>query len=138
MFTLPILIKNDKIFIFNNNFFYKNWNLSNGDELIEFILPIENIEIIQNINSYKNNLIDLNVLDLFKEYTDKNLALIFIEVNKNNEIKVYIKSNIQGKKISKSLNYKDKNLIKDELNKKIINNIKKELINLVKSKNLLI
>ena len=137
LFTLPILIKNDEIFIFNNNFFYKNWNLSNGDELIEFILPIENIEIIQNINKYKNNLIDLNVLDLFKEYTDKNLALIFIEVNKNNEIKVYIKSNIQGKKISKSLNYKDKNLINDQLNEKIINNIKKELINLVKSKNLI-
>ena len=58
-------------------------------------------------------------------------------MNKNNEIKVYIKSNIQGKKISKSLNYKDKNLINDQLNEKIINNIKKELINLVKSKNLI-
>ena len=38
------------IFIFSNNFFYDNWNKIEKDELIEFILPLENIEIIQNIN----------------------------------------------------------------------------------------
>ena len=27
------------------------------NDLIEFILPLENIEIIQNINKYRNNLI---------------------------------------------------------------------------------
>ena len=99
--------------------------MSNGDELIEFILPIENIEIIQNINNYKNNLIDLNVLDLFKEYTDKNLALVFIERIKI-IIKVYIKT-IFKVKIIKSLNYKDKNLINDQLNEKIINEYKKRI-----------
>ena len=26
LYILPILIKKDKIFIFNNNFFYDNWN----------------------------------------------------------------------------------------------------------------
>ena len=29
--------------------------------LIEFILPLENIEIIQNINENKDNLINLNI-----------------------------------------------------------------------------
>ena len=26
LYTLPVLIKNSEIFIFNNNFYYKNWN----------------------------------------------------------------------------------------------------------------
>ena len=43
-----------KIFLFfNNNFFYKNWNNFNKNGLIEFILPLENIEIIQNIKTIK-------------------------------------------------------------------------------------
>ena len=51
IYVLPILIKKNEFFIFNNNFFYDNWNEIYKDDLIEFILPIENIEIIENINS---------------------------------------------------------------------------------------
>ena len=53
LYVLPLLIKEDKIFIFNNNFFYENWNKIYKNDLIEFILPLENIEIIQNINQNK-------------------------------------------------------------------------------------
>ena len=38
-------------------FFMKNWNEIYKNDLIEFILPLENIEIIQNLNKNKNNLI---------------------------------------------------------------------------------
>ena len=79
LYVLPLLIKEDKIFIFNNNFFYENWNKIYKNDLIEFILPLENIEIIQNINQNKDNLIGLDLKSLFKEYSDKNLALILIE-----------------------------------------------------------
>ena len=62
LYILPILIKEKSNFIFNNNFFYEKWNeIYKNDDLIEFILPLENIEIIQNINKNKNNLINLNV-----------------------------------------------------------------------------
>ena len=71
MYTLPLLIKNNEIFIFNNNYFYKNWNKIYKDNLIEFVLPLENIEIIQNINKYKDDLINLNLTNLFKEYLDR-------------------------------------------------------------------
>ena len=36
------------------------------NDLIEFILPLENIEIIQKINSKRNNLSDINLKDIFK------------------------------------------------------------------------
>ena len=95
LYVLPIFIKSDEIFIFNNNFFYENWNQFYQNELIEFILPLENIEIIQKINNNKNSLIDLKINNLLQEYSKKNLALIFIEENKNSIKKVYIKTSIQ-------------------------------------------
>ena len=136
LYTLPILIKNNEINIFNNNLFYKNWNEFYENDLIEFILPLEKIEIIQNINSNKNNLISLEMEKIFQEYPEKNLAIIFIESNENKSDKIYIKTRIQGKNISKSINSK-KNLILDNYYKNTITEIKKELINLVKSKNLI-
>ena len=78
LYILPVLLKNNEIFIFNNNLFYENWNKIYNENLIEFILPLENIEIIKKINNSKNNLINLNLINLFKEYTNKNLALVLI------------------------------------------------------------
>ena len=75
LYILPVLIKNNEVFIFNNNFFYSSWNKVFESDLIEFILPLENIEIIQNINNNKKNLIDIDLDKLFKEYQNKNLAL---------------------------------------------------------------
>ena len=137
LYVLPVLIKENQIFIFNQNFFYKNWNEFYQIDLIEFILPLENIEIIQNINNNKNNLLDLNLINLFQEYSNKNLALIFIEDIKNNKEKIYIKARIQGKNISKGINFKNENLNKEKHYEKIIIDLKKELINIVKSKNLI-
>jgi hypothetical protein len=137
LYILPLLIKNDEIFIFNNNFFYENWNKVYENDLIEFIIPLDNIEIIENINNYKNNLIELDLKKLFREYSDKNLALILIEDNNSNDNKTYIKTIIQGKNISKNLNFKKKNLSLNNYYEEVIKELKKELINLVKSKNLI-
>ena len=65
--------------------FFINWNQLNNENLIEFILPIENIEIIQKVNSNKENLLNIDLNDLFKEYNKKNLALVLIEDKKNNK-----------------------------------------------------
>ncbi len=137
LYILPILIKNNEIFIFNNNYFYENWNQVYDVELIEFILPLENIEIIQNINQNKNNLINLEVEDLLKEYQKKNLALVFIEESDNQKRKVYLKLKIEGKNISKGLSIKDQEIEQKTLYEKILTASKKEIINLVKSENLI-
>ena len=137
LYILPVLIREDGIYVFNNNFFYKYWNEIYKNDLIEFILPIENIEIIRNINDYKNNLINLKLFDLFKEYKNQNVALILIDDNNASNQNVYIKSIIQGKEISKGLKVEKENLDMKKFYEKIIINSKKELINLVKSKNLI-
>ena len=137
LFLLPILKKNNLIFIYNKNFFYKKWNDIYSEELIEYILPLENIEIIHNINLNSNNLLNLNLTNLFKEYAEKNLALILIEDNGSDEEKIYLKTKILGKNIIKNINIKRTNLSEEKFYEKIIIEVKKELINLVKSQNLI-
>ena len=43
----------------------------NESELIEFILPIENIETIQQINLFQNKLFDIDPKDIFEDYENK-------------------------------------------------------------------
>ena len=77
LYLLPILIKKEKFFVYNKKFFYENWPKLTSDNLIEFIIPLENIEVIQNINKNKNNLLNLDLRNLFLEYTNKKFSDYF-------------------------------------------------------------
>jgi hypothetical protein len=137
LFILPILKKKNKFFIYNQNFFYNKWNEVHATELIEFILPLENIEIIQKVNLNKDNLLNLDLSSLLVEYSGKNLALVLIEDNNFKEEKVYFKVEILGKNIVKNIQIKRLNLDEEEFYKKIITEVKQEIINLIKSQNLI-
>ena len=137
LFILPILRKNNKIFIYNQNFFYNNWNEIYENELIEFIIPLESIEIIQNINSNRDNLLNLQIKKIFQEYPDKNLAIVLIEDNNSKEEKIYLKTKISGKNIVKNITVERFELNEREFYEKIITEIKKEIINSVKLQNLI-
>ena len=136
-FILPIFVSDNEVFIFSNNYFYNNWNKIKNNDLIEFILPLENIEIIQKINKSKNNLLDLNLDSLFEEYLDKNVAIVLIENFSSENGKIYLKAKIQNKIISKSIRFKKESLDKISYGEKIISEIKDEILNLVKSQNLI-
>jgi len=136
-FILPIFVSDNEVFIFSNNYFYNNWNKIKNNDLIEFILPLENIEIIQRINKSKNNLLDLNLDSLFEEYLDKNVAIVLIENFSSENGKIYLKAKIQNKIISKSIRFKKESLDKISYGEKIISEIKDEILNLVKSQNLI-
>ena len=101
LFILPILKKNDQIYVFNNN------------------------------------LLDLSMRNLFKEYTKKNLALVIIEEIQKGNYKVYLRANILGKNIDKNLIIEKSNLAKRDYENKIINEVSVEIINFVKSQNLI-
>ena len=137
IYLLPIFKKDDQIYIYSQNFFYEKWNKIYSEDLIEFILPIENIEVIQNININKNNMLNLNLKDLFAEYKNKNLALILIEDTNSKNEKIYLRANIMQKKIDKSIIVERSNLNNKKYYEKIILKVSKEIINLVKSQNLI-
>ena len=137
IYLLPVLEEKDQLNIFNNNFFYEGWNNFGENNLIEFILPLENIEIIQSINSNKNSIFDIDLRNLFQEYSNKNLSLLVIELNDNSQAKVFLKTKILGKNISKNMLVKKMNNDKISLNEKIIVEAKNELENIIKSQNLI-
>ena len=136
IFLLPVYIKNDQVYIYSKNFFYEKWNLLYENNLIDFILPIENIEIIQKINLNKKNLLNINLRSLFPEYKNKNLALILIEDTGSKSEKIFIKTSILEKNIDKSVLIKRSNLGEEKYFEKIIKNVSEELVNLIKSQNL--
>ena len=106
-------------------------------ELIEFILPIENIEIFQKVILSKDNLIDLKLEDLFREYSNKNLAYVLIDTSITKRERVYLKMKILDKYIEKNINVDRGNLDKEDFYKHIITKVNKEITNLVKSENLI-
>jgi hypothetical protein len=137
LFILPILKKENQIFIYNKNFFYDNWNEVYNNELVEFILPLENIEVIQKVNASKNNLLDLQLNDLFEEYSEENIALILINDNNLKEQKIFFKTKILGKNIIKNIVLKKENVSEKIFYQKIIIEVKKQLINTIKSQSLI-
>ena len=53
---LPVLIKGEENFVYDNNFFYNNWISSSKDETnenIEYIFPLEDLETIELIKKIK-------------------------------------------------------------------------------------
>ena len=136
-YILPIILEANNINIFSNNYFYENWNKASTNELIEFILPLENIEIIQKIYKERNDLPNVDLKFIFKEYPNKNIAFALIENNNINLKKVYLRTNIQDKNITKNLQFKKKESNEIKFEEKIILEIKEEITNLVKSQNLI-
>ena len=96
---MPILKKNDQLFIYNKNYFYQNWNSNNQNEIIEFILLLENIEVIQKINLEKENLMSLNLKEIFKEYSKNNYGIVLIDISNPKREKIYLNTQILGKNI---------------------------------------
>ena len=136
-YLLPIYKKNDQLYIYSQNFFYQKWNEISKNELVEYILPLENIETIQKVNLHQNDLLNLDIRDLFQEYGNKNLILVFIEENKSSEIKIFIKMNLLGKMLSKNIIVNKTNLSQKNYYKKIIFEINNEIINLAKTQNMI-
>ena len=48
--------------------------LTNKNEIIEYLLPIENLDIIQKINLLKDNLESLEISDILSDYNNNNLV----------------------------------------------------------------
>ena len=89
------------------------------------------------MNSNLDNLVNVQIKKIFKEYNNKNIALIFIEENNLVIDKIFLKTNIMGKNINKTIQIKNSKLGQQQLYEKIIDEIKNEIVNLIKSQNLI-
>ena len=121
-----------------NLFFFPSgrWDIETSSGVL-IKLPIENIEVIENININKENLYRIDLKNLFKEYENKNLALVLITDTSPNDQKIFIRTRILNKKIDKTIIVKKNNKNTGKANEEIVKAISEELINVIKSQNLI-
>jgi len=133
----PVFFIEGKIQSLNENFFYNKWKeIKIKNELINFILPLEDLDDISQIIKMKNNLEDLDVLSIISKYGEKNyvFALMDYEATKLN---IYLKTNFNNSKTSKNISYKLKNITDEQALNSILMDLKLEVIDLWKKQNLI-
>lgn len=135
---LPVLLTEGELYIYDDNFFYENWlkdTKEMNNENIEYIFPLENLETIETIEKNQNNLEVINLNNIFDKDATKDNLFIIIDYDKQ-KTKFFLKGTISSKKIIKNLtfpaNIDEKNEYSD-----ILNFLKKEILELVKSQNII-
>ena len=139
---LPVLIINKEIFLYEENFFYKNWikskktKLDTQKELISFNLALENAEDLEYINRIKDNLDSIDVKKIKSFYEESNHVLLLIYYTEG-KFKAFIKTSINNKKIDRNI---DLNVFSKNENKsyeEAIVILKKEINQIWKEQNLI-
>ena len=126
IFFIPILIDENKkdLLIFSNNKIFDLWN-SNKESfhLIEYILPTEDLEDINNIKSKFEFIEDYDFKEITNKYNleDSVIALIFVN---NQNIRILSKILINNELVLKNESFSKYDLNNDNQIKKIINKMK--------------
>ena len=135
---LPVLKLEEEIFVYDNNFFYNNWlekTENKKSEIIEYIFPIENLETLETIEQNQNDLEMINLNDIFDQDIEKDNLLIVIDYNRK-KTKFFLKGTISSKKIIKNLTLTNNTVEKIEY-PNVLNYLKKQILELVKSQNII-
>ena len=132
---LPVHITDDDFFVYNDNYFYDNWTIKNNiNSIVEYIFPVDSLEILSIINNKKNNLDEIDIKKLFADYNSNNFIFISIDTSKNKN-RVFIKSLISGKEIVKNYDFTSNK--RGDFKEYIILELKDEIEDLIKSENTL-
>ena len=137
--VLPIFFKENKLFIYSENYFYKNWN--NEDQLekskfIEYILPVESIDDIQYINNNTNNLESLKISNLLSSYEIDDYVFLIIK-NSNERFDIFLKGKVSGSEIIKNITFFNNEKDEKKRFNYIIYETKRTIDDIWKSKNLI-
>ena len=119
----PVLFINNEIQNFNENFFYKQWmQVEIKNELINFVLPLEDLEDIDQITKMKDKIEELDINALVNKYDIKNYVFTLMDYQ-DGKLDIYLKANFNNNIMSKNISHEVQN-IKDEL---VLNSILKDL-----------
>ena len=120
---IPIIIdeKNENLVIFSDNQFYNNWNKFNKkSQLINYLLPTEDLEDLNLIKSKSNIIENYDFKEIIKKYflNHSIISLIFMNNEQTKVLsKIYIKDKIFIKNDSfKKINLKNENEVEFLIN----------------------
>ena len=123
---IPIIIDEniDDLIIFSNNQIYNNWNTdSKTHELINYVLPSEDLEDFDLIKKNLDNIESYNFNEITKKY-DLNNYIISLIFKSNNEIRSLSKIYYEKNEIIKNNSFQNLNLNNDKDLKLFISNLK--------------
>jgi len=125
---VPILVdtETETIYLFEDNIFYEKWNyIKKNYQLLDYLLPSEDLEDLDKIQEMSNSIETYDFLNLIKKYDLKDHIISIIYKNKN-EVKVLSKINLNN-----SLKVSNQTYSKIDLtNEKNVNIILKDLKNI--------
>ena len=132
----PVLIEDENFFLFTDNYFYNNWNQKLNKELIEYILPSENLDDIDFLNKNKENLESINIDKILSVYDVKDYIFLLIKP-KNKKIEFFLKGKISNKKIVKNISFNKTGEDQESNYENSIKKIKIEIEEILKVQNLI-
>ena len=118
-------------------FFYKEWqNINIENELINFILPLEDLDDISKITEMKDRIEELNIDNLVNKYDIKNYIFTLMDYQ-DEKLNVHLKINFNNNKISKNILFDLKNIDDELALSSIIKDLKLKITDLWKEENLI-
>ena len=132
----PILFIDGKFKNFNENYFYKNWNkIKIKNEVINFILPLEDLDDVSEIIKMKDKIEDLEVESLVNKYNIENYVFTLIEYQEK-KMNIHIKTNFNNNIINKNASYNLNNIKDKKMLEIILKDLKFTITDIWKEENL--
>ena len=123
---LPILVdtETESIYLFNDNVFYERWNdVVHNYQLLEYLLPSEDLEDLNKLQEMSNSIETYNFFDLIAKYDLKDYIISIIYKDKN-EVKILSKINLNNSLKINNQKYSKVNLTNEEDINIILENLK--------------
>ena len=106
----PALFINEEIQNFNENYFYRHWTeVVIKNEIINFILPLEDLDDISKIVEMKNRIEELDIDPFVNKYDVKNYVFALMDYE-NKKLNIHLKTNFNNYKNSKNIFYNINNI----------------------------
>ena len=132
----PVFFINDEMQNLNDNFFYKYWTeIEIKNELINFILPLEDLEDISKIMKMKNRIEELDVDTLVNKYDVKSYVFALMDYQ-DKKLNIHVKTNFNNNKISKNFLYEVENINDEAALNYILKDLKLKVTDIWKEENL--
>ena len=133
----PVLFINNEVRSFDENFFYKRWlDVEIKNKLINFILPLEDLDDISKIVKMKNRIEEMDVDDLVNKYDIKNYVFALADY-KDLKLNVHLKIKFNNNKVNKNVLYDLKDINDEPQLNFIIKDLKIKITDFWKEANLI-
>ena len=123
---IPILIDIEAggIYLFEKNIFYEKWNnQKKNHQLLDYLLPSEDLEDLKKIQEISNTIESHDFINLIKKYDLEDYIILIVYKDKD-EFKILSKINLNNSLRVNNQKYKNINLENKEDFQKILSNLK--------------